>query len=181
MALNINDTKLKKCNVNSVKCKRINVDSVKVWSAEELIYTNGVQNHELTITEIDRNEAYVTFNSDNFYIYAKGKYGTGGSHISALTTEKIDVTDYSTLHFVTNGSANEFTSSNAFYGVLSTVLGSDPYEHNNGAVNLSGANGEDRTIDLTNITGSYYIGVACNAYQYGDISNSGTVYQIWLD
>ena len=156
--------------------------STLIYTAEELIYTNGTQNYTLTVTEIDRNNSYVTFNSDSFYIQAQGSYGNGGSHISALTSTKIDVTSYDTLHIICQGSASGFDTSNAFYAALSTSLGSNPLSHSSGYnFDLRSSSKAELTFDISSITGSYYIGVCANAYQLYDYSSNGTVYQIWLD
>ena len=155
-----------------------------IYSAEELIYTNGVQNHPLSKTESGSGSSELTFNSDNFYIRAAGSYGTGGRSISALTANKIDVTDFNTLHVKCKGKANAYDSSNNFCAVLTTFLGSNPFIDTSCKVNLSGSDTttvREVTLDISAVTGSYHIGVAAASYRLNNAANSGYVYQIWLD
>ena len=155
-----------------------------IHSAEELIYTNGVQNHALSKTESGSGSSELTFNSDNFYISAAGSYGTGGRSISALTANKIDVTDFNTLHVKCKGKANAYDSSNNFCAVLTTFLGSNPFVDTSCKVNLSGSDNttvREVTLDISAVTGSYHIGVATASYQLNNAANSGYVYRIWLD
>lgn len=155
-----------------------------IYKAEELIYTNGVQNHALSKTESGSGSSELTFNTDNFYIRAAGAYGTGGRSISALTTNKIDVTSYNTLRVKCKGKASAYDRSNNFCAVLTTFLGSNPFIDTSYKVNLSGSDSStvrEVVLDISSVTGSYHIGVAVASYQMNDASNSGYVYQIWLD
>ena len=184
MAVKINNIALKKCNVNGSKCKIIKVNNVIVWRAEELIFTKGVQNTPLTKTESGSGSSELTFNTDNFYIRANGSYGNGGRSISALTTNKINVTDFSTLHIRCKGNASGYDSNNNFCAVLTPFKGSNPFIDTSYKVNLSGNDSDtirEVTLDISKITGSYHIGVAVAAYQLYDYSNSGYIYDIWLD
>lgn len=184
MAVKINNIALKKCNVNGSKCKIIKVNNVIVWRAEELIYTKGIQNHSLSRTESGAGSSELSYNTDHFYIRANGSYGNGGRSISVLTSNKIDVTDFSTLHIRCKGKASDYNSSNNFCAVLTNFLGSNPYIDTNYKVDLSGSDSDtvrEVTLDISNVKGSYHIGVAVASYQMYDYSNSGYVYDIWLD
>ena len=155
-----------------------------IYNAEELIYTNGVQNYTLSKTESGSGSSELTFNTDNFYIRAAGAYGTGGRSISALTTDKIDVTNYNTLHIKCKGKASAYDSGNNFCAVLTTFLGSNPFIDTSYKMDLSGSDSStvrEVVLDISSVTGSYHIGVAVASYQLYDASNSGYVYQIWLD
>ena len=155
-----------------------------IYKAEELIYTNGVQNHTLAKTESGSGSSELTFNTDNFYISAAGNYGTGGRSISALTNNKIDVSNFSTLHIKCKGKASGYDSSNNFCAVLTTFKGSNPFIDTSYKVNLSGTDSttvREVTLDISGVTGSYHIGVAVASYQLYNAANSGYIYQVWLD
>lgn len=184
MAIYKANNQIGKLYKGNVQIGKVYKGSTLVYTAEELIYTNGVQNHTLKKTESGSGSSELTFNSDNFYIRATGSYGNGGRSISALTANKIDVTNFSTLHIKCKGKANDYNSSNNFCAALTTFLGSNPFIDTNYKVDLSGSDYDsvrEVTLDISKVTGSYHIGVAVASYQLYDYSNSGYVYQMWLD
>lgn len=97
MAVNINNTKLKKCNVNGVKCKRINVNGVKVWSAvPDYIYNGGWADSDII------SGGSLSTSSTAYMVMSP-------TATNKVTVCEIDVTDLKTISgsFSVNGSQSD--------------------------------------------------------------------------
>lgn len=116
----------------------------------------------------------ITFNSNNMYTYLAGGSGSGIAGFTH-TKNKIDLTDISTIIF--NGSVTVSSDFSPALCVASTVSSSAAL--NTAAVHWNLIDGA--TLDVSNLTGSYYIGFYLRApWNYVDTKCSVTCTQLYM-
>lgn len=110
----------------------------------------------------------VKMNTDNIEIY---QVATSGRGASVYSTNRIDFTDYSTIHFIfTNSAASTYTKggvSDATNYADSTFLA--------GTVFPASASEAEMVVDISSITGLHYPRI------YGGIVNILQIYAVWLE
>lgn len=112
-----------------------------------------------------------TKNSDNMYFPTDT---TSGSPCLG-TDVKINLTPYTTLHYVRMCTASELHQ--PWVAVLADGKVLDGSNRQNVSGNNSALNVKEHgTIDISDVTGEYYIAAACTSSAGG-----GNVYQIWLE
>lgn len=187
MALNINSAKLKKCNVNGVKCKRINVNGVKVWTAETPLYTYGVQDVAWVGTGDGYGSGSVTFNDDYVELKSTGSYSNGARRQAMFTAEKIDLTDYDTIKVIVSGYDGylRYTSADCFVLGVTDSIHAKVYENSVAKINLNPEAKTDEIreviMDISSLSGEYYIGISLSAYKMYDKTDTARVYSVILE
>lgn len=143
------------------------------WSGEIYSYGNKYEDVTGGFQFNTAGKAYVTYNTDNIYLHCLGSTRIVGG---LFTNNKIDISGFSSLKMDFNfPKETEYSQCFAlcidnenteYYGYGDRVAwaGVPAYESGDFTV----------TLDVSNFSGSYYIGVQWNAC-------SGTVYRIWLE
>lgn len=157
------------------------------------LYTYGVQNVEWTGVGGGYGSGSTTFGY-SVALSATGSYGNGGRYQSMYTKNKIDLTEYTKLKVVVSGYAygheglvlDGMREDNGFFR-MGITDGVDCNIKNNAYSNTININPTVETsdarevvMDISGITGKYYIGICMMAYRLYDYSNSGYVYSVSL-
>lgn len=158
------------------------------------LYDNGVQNVTWRTQEGGYGSGSVSYNTDHVKLTATGSYGSGGRYENMYTTDMIDLTEYTTLKAVVSGYAygnngivqNGDDDHNGYFRMSIT----DTYRDDIGSSEVilsTMINPESETndlreisLDISGITGSYYIAIGIMAYRMYDYSNTGYVYSVSL-
>lgn len=158
------------------------------------LYDNGVQNVAWRTQEGGYGSGSVSYNDDYVTLTATGSYSNGARYENMYTTEMIDLTEYTTLKAVVSGYAygnngivqNGDNDHNGYFRMAIT----DAYWDDLGcseviletSINPEVATDDLRevSLDISNITGSYYIAIGIKAYRMYDYSNTGYVYSVSL-
>lgn len=102
----------------------------------------------------------ITYNADNIQMKLDMDEGLACKGGSLVTANKIDVTGFSKLHF----SGSKEGSSTAKIFLASTLNTSEASDAN---VAASADIGENQTLDISGLSGEYYIGLSFAIYYYG--------------
>lgn len=152
------------------------------------LYTNGTQNVSWTSGKAGSGEGSTGFTSNRIEISATGSYGTAARHQSAFTSSAIDLTGYTTIKVVVSGYAydNEklaYLDSNYFcIGIKTNNSGEVWNSTKKKDLNPSSATSDERTVefDISDVEGSYYIGIGVASYRLYGYANTGYVYSVQL-
>lgn len=161
------------------------------FSAEEPLYTYGIQNVAWSALGDGGSSGSTTFGESSVTIKAKGSYSNSARYQNMYTTDKIDLTDYTTIKAVVSGYAlnNEgklSDSTNGWFhlGIMNKI------ERNlkDYAVSSININPETKTddvreveLDVSSFIGEYYIVICMRAYRINDATNTGYVHSVWME
>lgn len=110
----------------------------------------------------------VRMNTDNIEIY---QVATSGRGASVYTTNQINLTDYSTIHFIfTNSAASTYTKG----GISDATSFTDGTFLKSSVFPVSASEAE-MVVDISSITGLHYPRI------YGGIDNTLRIYKVWLE
>ena len=165
MGVNINETKLKDMLFNGLPVKKWINNDVIAWIKELFLYNNGDTCADVTggwvansygYKGTDSNNAKVTVTYNATDMLIKGAYGARGS---LFTAKKIDMTPYNTLTV-------SYAKSGVNYAGQVVVTPECKDQYAVGAKAHLNTNGQDAVLDVSGLTGEYY--VAFSVY-YGNL------------
>ena len=157
------------------------------------LYDYGTQNIGWVAAEGGYGSGSTTFNSNSVKLDSTGLYGSGGRYQSMYTQGKINLTEYTKLKVVVSGwaSNNEglvldgMSEHNGFFRM--GITNGHSANIKDTAVRTINLNPKTETnakreviMDISDITGEYYIGICIMAYRLYVYSNSGYVYSVSL-
>ena len=135
------------------------------------VYWYGDQNVDLTggwVTTSNLN-ATIEYQNSQIYIYARSS-GSYSKTFSVKTSQPIDVTNYNTLKINQDWMPQKSGYADGTFGLFTNQ--SDDYEHAVASVRAT----EAYIVDISGITGSYYIGFAGHTSAYDASAQTIQVY-----
>lgn len=144
------------------------------------LYTNGTQNVAWRQSYASLGSNTVQFRSGSIYVYTQGS--VMGGTASVTTSGLVDVTGIGSLFIRCTVTQLNATASPAFF-ISTTDPNSNqaPWEYNRVAtVGLPmGSNNQTFELDVSEITGSYYVGFYTNTGSASNRFNEIEVFEVW--
>lgn len=170
--------------------KDVDVDPDNDYS----LYNYGIQNVEWVAVGGGYGSGSTTFNSNSVKLDSTGSYSNGGRYQSMYTKNKIDLTEYTKLKAVVSGYSYDTiqngNENNGFFRMGITDGQNANIKQNsftntisiNPLVTTSELTNELREVvmDISNITGEYYVGICLYSYRMYDYTDTGNVYSVSL-
>ena len=161
-----------------------------IYSAQEPLYTYGVQNVAWKGAGSDGKSGSTTFGDNSVTIKATGSYSNSGRSQTMRTVDKIKLKDYSKLKaivsgYVADGGKLTDNISGYFRMGIATKEVNNIKNYGVASVNINPAEKttavREVEMDISGYNDEYYINITVTAYRINDAANTGYVHAVWLE
>lgn len=187
MAIHRGSNQIGKLFVGKNQIGKVYKGSTLIYSSEELLYTNGVQNVAWVSDGHGHGSGSTTFLSNCVELKSTGLYGHGARRQAMFTANKIDLTNYSTIRVRVSGYDGylRYGENDGFVLGVTYGINANIYSYSVAKTNLNPASEtndiREVMMDISSLKGEYYIGIGLFAYKMYDLTDTAYVYSVILE